>query len=311
MDALSQLLSGGEAGLLALLATALGLGLRQGLDWHHAIAIADICGLSAAPPASGPAPATSRSPIASPPVPAPPRRLGVRTLVLAGIYALAHATVVLLLGAATLAFSESLPDWAEPFAERLVGALLVALGLLLACSLVAALRHGGAMPANRLALLRRVWRGTRSVLAQRPVRYQAFRRRRQQAAFGGGASTGADPSCGDGFHVHLTGEYAPYGARAALATGIVHGLGAETVPPVLMLAAAGTAAGGGSALGAGLVLAFVAGMLASNAALALATTLGFLSARRARPVYAALGLLSAAASLYVGLELLAGSAGGH
>ncbi len=279
-------LAGGQTGLVALLGAAMGLGLRQGLDWHHAVAIADVTGMT------GMAGATGGSAEPSPRVRGS-RLAALRMFGLAAVYSLGHAAVVLVLGAAALLFRETLPAWLEPVVERLVGLLLLILGSLLAYSVAlgVATSHPGA--GNRLALVRRAWRG-------------ATRRGRQLVARLAGR---AAETCPEDFHVHPAGEYAPYGARAALGTGVVHGLGAETAPQVLMLAAAGSASGGpeaAAATGAGLLLAFVAGMLVSNAGIALATTLGFVSARRARVAYALLGGISAVASLWVGMGLLFG-----
>jgi ABC-type nickel/cobalt efflux system permease component RcnA len=110
-----------HAGSLALLGTALVLGLRHGIDWDHVAAIADIT--------SGTAGRLRRS--------------DLRALWLAMLYALGHALVVVLLGVAALEFAAILPAWVDPLMERVVGATLLALGFWVVYSLVRYWRGGG------------------------------------------------------------------------------------------------------------------------------------------------------------------------
>jgi high-affinity nickel-transport protein len=263
------------AGVLALLGAALALGLRHGCEWHHLVAITDITGAAGSATAAGPD--RARRP-----------RVGVDSgaVGLATLYAVGHALVVLVLGAVALSSRALVPEWVAPATERLVGATLVALGAAMLWSLVRYRRGGTGLPVkNRLAVLADAARGLRRL-------WVALQRRLTGRA------------CGTGYHVHPVGQYRRYGARAAFAVGVVHGLGAETGTQVLLIASVGGAAD--RALGAGLLLAFVAGMLLSNAALAFATSLGFLSGRHARTVYVVLAALTAAASLYVGACALLG-----
>jgi hypothetical protein len=85
---------------------------------------------------------------------------------------------------------------------------------------------------------------------------------------------------------------------------MVHGIGAETLTQVMLLA---TAAGTGGDIGTlALLVIFLAGLLASNTLIALAATCGFLAAGRSCRAYAIVSLLTALASLVVGVLFLAG-----
>lgn len=86
---------------IGLLLTALGLGLRHGIDWDHIAAIAD---LSSA---------------------AESRRRGI---VLSTVYALGHGVVVMALGLLAIAFGASLPEGVDVWMGRVVGLTLIALG---------------------------------------------------------------------------------------------------------------------------------------------------------------------------------------
>src|SRR5207244_4512272 len=52
-----------------------------------------------------------------------------RALGLASMYALGHATMVVLLGLAALLFTNLLPEWIDPLMERVVGVTLLVLGV--------------------------------------------------------------------------------------------------------------------------------------------------------------------------------------
>jgi cytochrome c biogenesis protein CcdA len=95
-----------------LLLTALGLGLRHGIDWDHIAAIADLSGS-----------AENRK----------------RGFALSMAYALGHAAVVFALGAAAVAFGLAIPDGLDTWMGRVVGITLIALGLWI---LVELLRKG-------------------------------------------------------------------------------------------------------------------------------------------------------------------------
>ena len=265
--------------MVTLLGAALLLGLRHGCEWHHVVAITDITATATATATGGALPAPGR--------PARAGRPGLAVdggaIGLAALYAVGHGLVVVVIGLVALFSSALLPAWVTPLTERVVGLTLVLMGVWMLWSLLRYWRGEAALPVrNRLALLSDAAGGLRRL-------WDALRRR----LFG---LSGAP--CERGYHVHPVGQYRRYGARAAFAVGVVHGVGAETATQVLLIAAVGGAADG--ALGAGLLLAFVAGMLLSNTALAFATSLGFLSSRHGRTLYAGLAALTAVASLYVG-----------
>jgi high-affinity nickel-transport protein len=98
---------------LLLLANAVIVGFRHGIDWDHLAAIMDIVGTSA-----GPESATQRR----------FKTLQRESLALSTLYALGHALVVLLLGLAALMFSAILPAWVDLIMERIIGTTLLILG---------------------------------------------------------------------------------------------------------------------------------------------------------------------------------------
>jgi high-affinity nickel-transport protein len=260
--------------IVTLLGAALLLGLRHGCEWHHVVAITDLTGAAA-----GTAGRVRRRGGAG-------LAVDGGAMALAALYAVGHGLVVVAVGLVALFSGALLPAWVAPLTERAVGLSLVLMGAWMLLALLRYRRGAAALPVrNRLALLSDAAGGLRR-------RWDGLRRR-----LSGVSGVSGEP-CERGYHVHPVGQYRPYGARAAFAVGVVHGIGAETATQVLLIAAVGGAADG--ALGAGLLLAFVAGMLLSNTALAFATSLGFLSGRHGRTLYAGLAALTAVASLYVG-----------
>ena len=108
-------------------------------------------------------------------------------------------------------------------------------------------------------------------------------------------------------HVHASADQDQYGRRTAYGIGLIHGVGAETGTQVLII---GAAVGAGSkGMGILTLLAFVAGILISNSLVAVATTSGFVSAGRRQVVYVVVGAVAAIFSLTVGLVFLADSSG--
>ena len=93
---------------LALIGTGLGLGLRHGVDWDHIAAITDVTGTQ---PERG------------------------KAAILGSLYALGHATVVVILGLAALWAGSTLPSSLDAVMETIVGITLVSLGLWLTYSL--------------------------------------------------------------------------------------------------------------------------------------------------------------------------------
>jgi len=100
-------------------------------------------------------------------------------------------------------------------------------------------------------------------------------------------------------HVH---EAQQYGARTAYGVGLIHGIGAETGTQVLVIA---TAVGASSqATGIAALGAFVLGLLISNTIVTIISTAGFVSSRRRQSIYVTAGLFAAVFSLVVGFFFL-------
>ena len=291
------------AGTLGLLGTALVLGLRHGIDWDHIAAITDITSTTAAGESGeaahedahragesehghggeaevaihGPEPdhpddhdhahgAAHRASFAS------EQRRGI---FLGTLYALGHALVVALLGAAALLFGAVLPDWVDPIMGRIVGITLIVLGVWVFYSIYAYARHGTEFR------LRSRW-----MLALASVRY-AWRWFR--AKLHG--------------HVHVDPvEASAYGARTAFGVGLIHGIGAETGTQVLIIAAVGGAASAG--LGIPMMLAFIAGLLISNTAIIVISATGFVASQLRQRIYLVVGAVAGAFSLVIGILFL-------
>ncbi|HYU58180.1 MAG TPA: hypothetical protein VEO00_09040, partial [Actinomycetota bacterium] len=95
-----------------------------------------------------------------------------------------------------------------------------------------------------------------------------------------------------------------YRRRTAFGIGMIHGLGAETPTQVLVfLAAAGA---GGGAVGVAVLVAFIAGLLASNSLITLGSAMGFLSASKNFAVYATVAVVTAVFSLVLGTLFVLG-----
>lgn len=120
---------------ILLIANAVALGLRHGLDWDHLAAIMDIVATSAADKGS---PVTSLRPF-------------LRAL----MYALGHAAAVAILGLCALYFAAILPHWVDPLMERMVGLTLVALALWLLYTLYASIKSDSdqTIPSRGLLLI--------------------------------------------------------------------------------------------------------------------------------------------------------------
>ena len=97
-----------------------------------------------------------------------------------------------------------------------------------------------------------------------------------------------------------------YGPGTAFATGLIHGIGAETGAQVLVIAAVGGAAGQGS--GQATPHAFVAGLLLSSPAVAVLASAGYTSSARFRTLYVGAGVLASVFGLRAGAAALLGMA---
>ena len=291
------------AGALSLLTTALVLGLRHGIDWDHIAAITDITS-STATGESGAAAHEEAHQAGDPAhghggpeelaahesaAPLHPRdhthdgvghradfkREQRQAMILGSLYALGHALVVALLGAAALVFGAILPDWVDPIMGRVVGVTLIVLGVWVFYSLYAYARHGTEF---RLA--------SRWMLVFRSFRYAW---RRFQAKLHG--------------HEHVDPvEASTYGPKTAFGIGMIHGVGAETGTQVLIIAAVGGAASAG--LGIPMMLAFILGLLITNTLIVVVTATGFVASQLRQRVYLAVGVVAGIFSLVVGLLFL-------
>ncbi len=283
-------------GSVALLAGMVALGFRHGFDWDHIAAITDITSTTTASHADVDVPA--RAPIE-------PRGHGEHltahahshvdasaghvlresryaheqrhALGLATLYALGHASMVVLLGIAAIAFAAILPDWVDPILERVVGATLVLLGAWVLYSVVQVMRGKDEFRLRSRWML--VFDLARS-------------------------ASGALQARVHGHEHRPTAHAMQYGPRTAYAVGIIHGIGAETGSQALLLA--GVAGATGTGAGVVILIAFTVGLLLSNTLVAFVTATGFIGAQRMRQIYLALGGIVGVASLYIGLLFIAG-----
>jgi high-affinity nickel-transport protein len=289
--------------VLAVMVTALTLGIRHGIDWDHIAAITDITSTTAAAEAatehheqdhrldarhahahggatelavhgdtrSEPGHLAESHPVTT------RRLLGEQrhAMLLGTLYALGHGLVVTGLGLAALLFGQVLPEWVDPIMGRVVGVTLLVLGIWVFYSLYQYARHGTEFR------LRSRW-----MLAFATVRYAW----RWLAARLHG-------------HPHVEPvEMSSYGAKTAFGVGMIHGIGAETGTQVVLIAAIGGAAGAG--LGIPMLLAFVVGLLVSNTAIVVVTATGFVASQLRQQIYVAVGVVAGLFSVVVGAIFL-------
>jgi len=275
---------------LALVASALGFGLRHGVDWDHIAAISDLT--------SG---QTRRR----------------RSMTIATMYALGHAVVVLLLGTLAVAFAANLPGWVDAAMGRVVGVTLVALGLYVLYGLVRHGRHFG-LRSRWMLVLDLVRRAAR-VRRREPSAFVEIEHEHplENAGAHGAALHDDGVPVATGVrstalvstrHRHVVAlpddPSVEYGLPTAFGIGMLHGVGAETPTQIVVFAAA--AGAGGTAAGLLVLGCFVVGLLVSNSVLAVVATWGFLGASRSVPLYVAICIVTAAVSLFIGVVALSG-----
>jgi high-affinity nickel permease len=231
---------------LALLSAAI-LGFRHGFDYDHIAAITDITSVQT------------------------DRWRGMR---LGLLYALGHAAMVTVLGAAVIVFQLSLPHGIDRIAERMVGLTLLVLGVYVLGSLF----QGNSAPRSRFHLM---------AAAARWVHWKMK----------------------NYWHDHDVPRPIDktwnYNAKSVLMIGLVHGLGAET-PSQLMIFLLTANLGG---IGKGFVglAMFIAGLLVMNTVMtASAVGLFGFSSRLPRFQFVVTAL-TAVYSLAVGALFLFGS----
>jgi high-affinity nickel-transport protein len=287
-------------GALPLLVGMVALGFRHGFDWDHIAAITDITSTTTAShadvdvPASAPIAARghgehetvhahSHSHASAGHVLGESRYTHEQrhALGLATLYALGHASMVVVLGIAAIAFAAILPAWVDPILERVVGVTLVVLGAWVLFSVVQMLRGKDEFRLRSRWML---------VFDLARTGWGAL-----QARIHG--------------HEHRAVAHArQYGPRTAYAVGIIHGIGAETGSQALLLA--GVAGATGTGAGIVILLAFTVGLLLSNTLVAFVTATGFIGAQRMRQIYVVLGAIVGVASLYIGLLFIVGLGNG-
>lgn len=219
------------------------LGLRHGIDWDHIAAITDITGTTS---------------------------YKHESFILGFLYALGHASIIIVLGLVAVAIGVKLPTWVDDFMQPVVGITLMILGIWLFYSII---RHGKKFRAQSrwMLLFKLVNKITEKI-------HHEFGHEHHVP------------------HLHLPESY---GKKTAFSVGMIHGIGAETPTQVLLFAAA--AGVSGIISGIMLLFAFVFGLIISNTVIVLASTTGFVQAQKNSWLNIVLGLVTAAFSLIVGL----------
>lgn len=284
-------------GTIPLVLGMIALGFRHGFDWDHIAAITDITSTTTAShvelnvPPGAPVQARGHGEHVtahehSHREAGAAHRIGEsrfaheqrHALGLATLYALGHATMVVLLGVLALLFAAILPDWVDPILEKVVGVTLVLLGIWVLFSVFQAVRgRGDVRLRSRWMLLFDL------------------------ARYGWGALQARVHG-----HEHKPSPHATqYGPWTAFLVGIIHGIGAETGSQALLLAGVAGVAGD-PALGITILIAFTIGLLISNGLVAFVSATGFIGAQRMRQIYLGLGLVVGIVSLYIGILFLLG-----
>ena len=286
-----------DLSVIVLLLGMVALGFRHGFDWDHIAAITDITSTTTAGHAEVDVPASSpvtphghdagemRAHVHQHAVggPSAAHAFGEsrfaheqrHAIGLASLYALGHASVVVLLGVLALTLGAVLPDWVDPILEKVVGVTLLLLGAWVIYSVVQYLRGKGEFR------LRSRW-----MLVFDGVRYGW---RHLQARIHG--------------HEHVEPlEMSSYGARTAFSVGMIHGIGAETGTQVLLIAAVGGAASAGLAIP--MLVAFVVGLLLSNFVIVVVSSVGFVASQARERIYVAVGAVAGTFSLVLGVVFL-------
>lgn len=258
--------------------TTFAIGLRHGLDWDHLAAITDITGAEL-------------------------RRR--RAAALALLYAAGHGAMVFALGLAAVAAGHRLPTWIDPAMERIVGATI----LVLAVVLLRSLRSGGPGVRSRatvlfglLARARDRLRHDRVLEVEHAHAHDHVGLHRHEPAItvpAGGAVRTAHRHA----HRHQV-TLAEYGAGGALTVGALHAFGAETGTQAVVLVSASGADGAAAAVA--ILSAFVIGVFATTVCTAVVAALGWTNAGQRPAVLRGITIAAAAVSLVVGLAFLAG-----
>ena len=233
---------------LVLLGAAV-LGFRHGFDYDHIAAITDISSVQSRPRDA--------------------MRYGL-------LYVAGHATTVAILGTLAVAFRMALPPASDLWAERLVGATLLLLGVYVLGSFFFRTSHNH-VPKTRITLLINgilwlYWKLSLIFGGTRVEAPQVFR--------------------------------SGYGTTSTFLVGVIHGLGAETFTQVSLFLATASLGGVEGLLG---LLMFIVGLLVMNT-LMCAAAAGLFSATLQHPnALRTLTLATSAYSIVVGAIFLLGS----
>jgi cytochrome c biogenesis protein CcdA len=250
--------------------TALGLGLRHGLDFDHMAAIADLVGSNAGDASSTQKPKDKNHSVAK-----------IQSCLIAISYASGHAAVVAILGLCALLFSAILPSWIDPLIEKLVGASLIFLGSWMLYCLFRKTQNNNslAIPSRGRLLLDLILAGKERLERTLMVHRQIS-------------------------HPHKPTQLCNW--QCALAIGALHGIGAETGTQVILL----TSVAGSNNLAASLMMlsSFITGMLASSIIIATIASEGYYRAASSRIWLKAIGSLVAVLSILIGTLLISNKA---
>ena len=294
---------------LGLLLTALGLGLRHGIDWDHIAAIADLS-------------STTKD--------------KKRGFALSMAYAVGHGAVVFVLGTFAILFGLAIPDSLDEWMGRIVGITLVALG---AWILVELARKGKdfRLRSRWMLVLNGTFAGFRRVRqsvsgrqisvehehththvddSHSDVQAHDHAHAEATAAIAAPVAAGRFGALRTRLHGHdhshahrhdLTlpdDPDATYGHGTATGIGMLHGVGIES-PTQIAIFVASTAAVG---VGFGLMLlgTWVLGLIIANAFLATVAGAGLLNAEKSFPIYAALAVVLSIASIVLGVLFIFG-----
>ncbi|MEY2473108.1 MAG: hypothetical protein QOK28_2437 [Actinomycetota bacterium] len=247
---------------LALLLSSLGLGLRHGVDWDHISAITDITGSEFE------------------------KR---RAAWLAVLYALGHGVAVMGLGAVAIVLGDRLPSWTDAVMQRVVGATLIILAVVLARSAFRGRATSrGMVLLNGLRRVRQSVRRTSHVEIEHAHLDADTRHAHTRHAV---ATT----------HVHAV-DVTRYTVAGAMTVGLLHGVGAETGTQAVVLVSASRISS--TAAGVAVLAAFVVGIVVTTSAMALTTAFGWHTLSTRGRVYRYVTLMTALASGVVGVMYL-------
>lgn len=311
-------------GDVGLIATALALGLRHGLDWDHIAAITDITSTTAAADAATDAHRVDHAQLA--PGDHDHDHGGPSELAthlgrpdLEGDLRAGRSGTFFYNSGATVTPTPTRRRWSEDQRHAILLGTLYALGHAVVVAILgsAALLLGAILPDWVDPIMGRVVGATLLLLGvwvfvslYRYARHGTpFRlRSRWMLVFDGARYATRRFNARLHGHEHVDPlEMSSYGRRTAFGVGMIHGIGAETGTQVLIIAAVGGAAQVG--LGIPMMLAFIVGLVITNTAIVVISAAGFVASQLRERLYIGLGLIAGVFSVTVGLVFLFGAEG--